>query len=176
MKKKLLLTIFLLVIPFIIDAKMKNDFEHSSACAAHYLDEIFNNGYNTGYILDYYDFEDNTATNNNVPFRYESGVFSGEDYFYGGGLLNLDEFNISKDRQGNTYLYNGNDYWTMTTTGVKAYKITNTTAKQTVLEDMSSTSGTRITEYLEELVPSNYSYVGGTGSYSNPWYYHLEYR
>ena len=168
MKKKLLLTIFLIVIPFIIDAKMKNDFERSSACAAHYLDEMSDLRYDTYYILDEEDFENNSSTNNNVPFRYESGVFSGEDYFYGGGLLNLDEFNISKDRQGNTYLYNGNDYWTMTTTGVKAYKITNATAKQSVLEDMSSTSGTRITEYLRES-----KYIAGNGSYNNPWHFYM---
>lgn len=169
MKKKLLLTIFLLVIPFITNAKMKIDYNLASARAAHYYYGLYDIGYDTYYMLDYYDdFRENAATNYNVPFRYEGGVLSGEEYFYGGGLLNLDEFNISKDKQGNTYLYNGNDYWTMTTDGDKAYKITNATAKQTVLEDMSSTSGTRVTEYLRDS-----EYIAGTGSYTDPWHFYM---
>ena len=170
MKKKLLLTIFLLVIPFIIDAKMKNNFYRSSASAAKYIIDVLDGRHYD--MLHRYEFKDNSTTNYNVPFRYEGGVLSGEDYFYGGGLLNLDEFNISKDKQGNTYLYNGNDYWTMTTDGDKAYKITNTTAKQTVLEDISSTSGTRVTEYLKEVDELDYTYLLGSGSYVDPWYYY----
>lgn len=171
MKKKLLLTILLLA-PFIIEAKMKNDFDHSASYANYFAYEISNHSYSSFSMLCVYDFRDDSSTNNNVPFRYENGVLSGEEYFYGGGLLNFDEFNISKDRQGNTYLHNGNDYWTMTTDGNKAYKITNTTAKQTILEDMSSTSGTRVTEYLREVDELDYTYLLGSGSYVDPWYYY----
>lgn len=164
MKKRILFVIFLLILPFIVNAKMSSNYEDAVHFAYYYTDYLGGYDYYSRFMLGRSDFSNNPSTDNKIPFRFKNGVLSGDNSFFYGGFLNLDEFNISKNKQGDTYLYNGNDYWTMTESGNKAYIITNKSSEYTSLEDMSSTSGTRITEYLAYYVEPY-----GSGSYNDPW-------
>lgn len=98
-----------------------------------------------------------------IPYDFINGKIQRKTKFNCGGLLSYDEFNISKNSNNETYLYNGNDYWTMTEEVNKAYIITHNNESLITLKDKSSTSGVRITQYFD----SNFTF--GEGSYSNPW-------
>ncbi len=149
MKKKILI-LLLLIIPIFINAKMNNTFEVSTK---------YTNRYITGYP--YYK---KYILLSNMPFKYKDSTLSKDSRYELGGLLNLQEFNISKDSKGYTYLFDGSKYWTMTDTDSSSYIITDDTIDNTKELVKTSSSGTRITEYIRENVG-----VTGSGTYSDPW-------
>ena len=91
MKKKILL-IVILILPIFIDAKINNDYVTSSNYANKYI-SIYPD--NKLYIL-------RSESGLEIPYKYENNVLSSVSKFKNGGLLNLDEFRKSKDRNGNT--------------------------------------------------------------------------
>ena len=153
MKKKILL-IVILILPIFIDAKINNDYVTSSNYANKYI-SIYPD--NKLYIL-------RSESGLEIPYKYENNVLSSVSKFKNGGLLNLDEFRKSKDRNGNTYLYTGNNYWTMTENSSKVYIIDNSSTDNELLTDKASLSGTRVTEYIRENTG-----VTGIGTYNDPW-------
>ena len=153
MKKKILL-IIILILPILIDAKINNDYVTSSNYANKYI-SIYPD--NKLYIL-------RSESGLEIPYKYENNVLSSVSKFKNGGLLNLDEFRKSKDRNGNTYLYTGNNYWTMTENSSKVYIIDNSSTDNELLTDKASLSGTRVTEYVRENTG-----VTGIGTYNDPW-------
>lgn len=104
-----------------------------------------------------------TVTDTDMPYDFINGKIQRKDNYHCGGMLSHDEFNISKNSEKETYLYNGNDYWTMTDETNKAYIITHNNASLIALEDKSSTTGVRITQYFDS------NLINGEGTYSNPW-------
>lgn len=104
-----------------------------------------------------------TVTDTDMPYDFINGKIQRKDNYHCGGMLSHDEFNISKSSEKETYLYNGNDYWTMTDETNKAYIITHNNASLIALEDKSSTTGVRITQYFDS------NLIKGEGTYSNPW-------
>ena len=153
MKKKMLL-IIILILPIFINAKINNDYVTSSNYANKYI-SIYPD--NKLYIL-------RSESGLEIPYKYENNVLSSVSKFKNGGLLNLDEFRKSKDRNGNTYLYTGNNYWTMTENSSKVYVIDNSSTDNELLTDKASLSGTRVTEYIRENTG-----VTGIGTYNDPW-------
>lgn len=149
MKKKILI-LLLLIIPIFINAKMNNTFEESTKYANRYI---------TGYP--YYK---KYIILSNMPFKYKDSTLSKDSRYELGGFLNLEEFNISKDSKGYTYLFDGSKYWTMTDTDSSSYIITDDTVNNTKELAKTSSSGTKITEYIRENVG-----VTGSGTYSDPW-------
>lgn len=153
MKKKILL-IIILILPVFINAKINNDYTTSSNYANKYIGTYPDNKL---YIL-------RSESGLEIPYKYENNVLSSVSQFKNGGLLNLDEFRNSKDRNGNTYLYTGNNYWTMTESSSKIYMIDNSSTDNELLTDKASLSGTRVTEYIRENTG-----VSGSGTYNDPW-------
>ncbi len=153
MKKKILL-ILILILPIFINAKMNNDYNNSSNYANRYINQYSDNKL---YIL-------KSDDSLEIPYKYENNILSSVSQFKNGGLLNLDEFRKSKDKDGNTYLFTGNNYWTMTENSSKVYIISNSSADNELLTDKSSLSGTRVTEYARENTG-----VTGSGTYNDPW-------
>lgn len=153
MKKKILL-ILILILPIFINAKMNNDYNNSSNYANRYINQYSDNKL---YIL-------KSDDSLEIPYKYENNILSSVSQFKNGGLLNLDEFRKSKDKDGNTYLFTGNNYWTMTENSSKVYIISNSSADNELLTDKSSLSGTRVTEYVRENTG-----VTGSGTYNDPW-------
>lgn len=149
MKKKILI-LLLLIIPIFINAKMNNTFEESTKYANRYITGY---PYYKKYIL-----------LSNMPFKYKDSTLSKDSRYELGGLLNLQEFNISKDSKGYTYLFDGSKYWTMTDTDSSSYIITDDAVNNTKELAKTSSSGTKITEYIRENVG-----VTGSGTYSDPW-------
>lgn len=153
MKKKILL-ILILILPIFINAKMNNEYNNSSNYANRYINQYPDNKL---YIL-------KSDDSLEIPYKYENNILSSVSQFKNGGLLNLDEFRKSKDKDGNTYLFTGNNYWTMTENSSKVYIISNSSADNELLTDKSSLSGTRVTEYVRENTG-----VTGSGTYNDPW-------
>lgn len=153
MKKKILL-IIILILPIFINAKINNDYVTSSNYANKYISNYPDNKL---YIL-------RSESGLEIPYKYENNILSSVSKFKNGGLLNLDEFRKSKDRNGNTYLYTGNNYWTMTENSSKVYIIDNSSIDNELLTDKASLSGTRVTEYIRENIG-----VTGIGTYNDPW-------
>ena len=139
-----------------VSADISLDFILNSSCIRKNSNRIDNDNI-VGYGL-------NQATDDSgIPYDFINGKIQRKTKFNCGGLLSYDEFNISKNSENETYLYNGNDYWTMTEEVNKAYIITHNNESLITLKDKSSTSGVRITQYFD----SNFTF--GEGSYSNPW-------
>ncbi len=104
--KKYLKIIFLLILffPLYVPASMSNTYSSSVDYANGYISKFPD--YNL-YIV-------GKKSGFDIPFKYSGGILSVDSIFNNGGFLNLYEFNISKDNIGDTYLYDGLSYWTMT--------------------------------------------------------------
>lgn len=153
MKKKLLFLSVLLLLPMLVNATISNSYDKSKEYSNVYINGFKNN---EKYIL-------KTTSSFSVPFIYNDKVFSVNNNYKNGGLLNRFEFLVSKSKDNDTYLFTGNKYWTLTEDGTKVYMIDNN-SDNISLQDKTSLSGTRIVEYIKAGTG-----VEGSGSYIDPW-------
>ena len=125
--------------------------------------------YNTGsihtdkYISQFKDY-DLYIVRDNSKYFYDGTVLTTGIGFTNGGFLNLYEFNASKDKSNDTYLFTGSKYWTMTNATEGKYTIDPTTESKYKGYAESEFFGVRITQYTQDEVE-----VSGTGEYFNPW-------
>jgi uncharacterized protein YxeA len=145
--KKILTMILALMLVVTVKASILNDYGNSINVANNYI-EKFN------------DYAEYIVSDDNIKFKYDGSTLSNNSSFTKGGFLNLSEFNISKI-DGQTYLFNGQQYWTMTESGSNANAITSYAAE---LKPKTDTYGVRITEYIKYDIEIN-----GSGSYNDPW-------
>lgn len=153
-RKKLLFLILILIFPLILNAKMTTDYNKTVKKVNEY---IKNFKYNNLYIV-------SETADFKVPFEYKDSSLEVNDSFKNGGLLNVKEFDISKNESNNTYLFPGRNYFTMTESGEKVYVIEKSANTNYMLESKTIESGVRPTEYIKERIR-----VTGTGEYVNPW-------
>ncbi len=151
-KKKLLL--LLLLLPFSINAVVRNNYDITKENTNLYINDFSRNNI---YII-------KNTSSFSVPFIYNNGTLSVDTYFKNGGLLNRYEFLISKSLENDTYLFNGNNYWTLTSSGDKVYMIDSSATDNISLQEKTVLSGGRVTEYIREETG-----VSGSGKYTDPW-------
>ena len=158
-KGKLLL--LLLLLPFSINAVVRNNYDITKENTNLYINNFDRN--------DVYIIKSNSSLN--VPFVYNNGTLSVDTYFKNGGLLNRYEFLVSKSLENDTYLFNGNNYWTLTSSGDKVYMIDNSATDNISLQEKTVLSGGRVTEYIREETG-----VSGSGKYTDPWVFIDRYK
>lgn len=145
MKKKFLLLLFLLIIPININASISVKYDDAVS---------FQEKYITKFNL----YQKNLLTGSSVEFGYKANNSFNDSSFTYAGLLNKDEYQVSGDK---SYLYDGQEYYTMTKEGTKVYVLTNDGMK---LVDTSSLYSVRYTGFVKK-----YTKVTGTGTYVDPW-------
>ncbi|NLC48632.1 MAG: InlB B-repeat-containing protein [Tenericutes bacterium] len=115
------------------------------------------------YISNFKDYDLYIVKDNNKYF-YDGTSISASGSFINGGFLNLYEFIISKDSFGDTYLFNGTKYWTMTNSAEGKYMILPEFQNKYKGYSENENAGVKITQYVQEEVE-----VVGSGSYVDPW-------
>ena len=152
--KRVLTIIFLLLFYFIninnINADAFNDFLDTVEGSNQYIDRYSN--------VDKYIVNDEE-----IPFKYANSILSVDSRFKKGGLLNVEEFELSLI-DGFSYLYTGTKFFTMSDTLSSVYEISSYTP---VVISKDELSGLRVTEYVKEGTT-----VSGTGSYIDPWMFY----
>ncbi|NLC47746.1 MAG: InlB B-repeat-containing protein [Tenericutes bacterium] len=131
----------------------------------------YGKNYTSEYILKFRNYNRYIVNEANIPFKYFNKTLSVSSGFVNGGFLNIDEFNISKDKSGDTYLFTGLKYWTMTNEENDYYAISSTSSKKYSVYNAENEFGIRITEYVKEKTK-----VYGNGSYTNPWVFVKKYQ
>ena len=152
--KLLIILITILFLPFSINAVVRNNYDITKENTNLYINDFSRNNI---YII-------KNTSSFNVPFIYNNGTLSVDTYFKNGGLLNRYEFLISKSLENDTYLFNGNNYWTLTSSGNKVYMIDSSATDNISLQEKTVLSGGRVTEYIREETG-----VSGSGKYTDPW-------
>ena len=153
-KKQILFIVLTLLLPLSINAAVRNNYDITKENTNIYINNFDRNDV---YII-------KSTPSFNVPFIYNNGALSVDTYFKKGGLLNRYEFLVSKTPENDTYLFTGNNYWTLTENGTKVYMIDNSAADNISLQEKTTLSGGRITEYIREETG-----VSGSGKYIDPW-------
>ncbi|MGM9875231.1 MAG: leucine-rich repeat protein [Bacilli bacterium] len=154
-KKKILIALItILLLPFNINAAVRNNYDITKENTNIYINNFDRNDV---YII-------KSTPSFNVPYIYNNGALSVDTYFKKGGLLNRYEFLVSKTPENDTYLFTGNNYWTLTENGTKVYMIDNSATDNISLQEKTTLSGGRITEYVREETG-----VSGSGKYIDPW-------
>ena len=152
--KLLIILITILFLPFSINAVVRNNYDITKENTNLYINDFSRNNI---YII-------KSTSSFNVPFIYNNGTLSVDTYFKNGGLLNRYEFLVSKSKENDTYLFNGNNYWTLTSSGDKVYMIDSSATDNISLQEKTVLSGGRVTEYIREETG-----VSGSGKYTDPW-------
>lgn len=156
-KKNLLFILLLLLVSFdIVNAKVSMNYKEAKKQS-------------NSYILNFDGYEKYVIQKKGIKFALKKGKLSTSDGFINGGMLNLDEFILSQDENRETYLFDGNEYFTMTEEGNNVYDISLNGNKYKLLSK-DSTSSARITEFIQSSVS-----VSGDGTYSNPWVFDKRY-
>ena len=153
-KKQILFIVLTLLLPLSINAAVRNNYDITKKNTNIYINDFDKNDV---YII-------KSTPSFNVPFIYNNGALSVDTYFKKGGLLNKYEFLVSKTPENDTYLFTGNNYWTLTENGTKVYMIDNSATDNISLQEKTTLSGGRITEYIREETG-----VSGSGKYMDPW-------
>ena len=153
-KKQILFIVLTLLLPLSINATVRNDYDITKKNTNIYINDFDRNDV---YII-------KSTPSFNVPFIYNNGALSVDTYFKKGGLLNRYEFLVSKTPENDTYLFTGNNYWTLTENGTKVYMIDNSATDNISLQEKTTLSGGRITEYIREETG-----VSGSGKHIDPW-------
>ena len=154
-KQQLLFLVLILIFPLILNAEMSVDYSKTIKHANNYIKDF---QYNKLYIV-------SGTTNFSVPFEYKNNALAVNSSFKTGGLLNTQEFDISKGESNSSYLFSGRDYFTMTESGSDGiYVIEKRANTNYTLKSKTEKSGVRVTEYVKEKIR-----VTGTGEYVNPW-------
>ena len=100
-----------------------------------------------------------------APYGYEIDEIKNDSNYKLGGLLNKDEFLNSMDSNGNTYLFNGLEYWTMTKSDSSKMMVIDPKSTSKISNfPYDRSSGIRNTEYVQ-----NGTYLNGSGTYTDPW-------
>ncbi len=101
----------------------------------------------------------------NTDYGFISGnIQSGISGFKNGGLLNIEEYNISKSRGNNTYLFNGLEFFTMTFSNGKIQVIDPNSNNGIGQKRENEASGIRVTNYVQNGVK-----LEGRGTLVDPW-------
>ena len=95
-----------------------------------------------------------------LPYVYENGDITYNSSFKSAGLLSKTEYEIS-NKNSNTYLANGLEYWTLTRSSANRHYVINYRLQE---KNDSEKTGIRLTEYVDNNIA-----VSGGGSYANPW-------
>ncbi|MBQ4263826.1 MAG: hypothetical protein IJB83_06305 [Bacilli bacterium] len=146
--------IFLLLIALPVKTWAKINYEDSINFVNNYKEQLEDNDL---YLMD-----------GDVPFGYSDKLFISEK-FKKSGFVNLSEFNTTKNNKGDTYLYDGGNYFTMTEDGEKVYEI-NISKNKYNLINKTDKSDIRSTHFIRSDVC-----VNGSGTYSDPWSF-IKYR
>ena len=145
--KKLLFFIIFLMLPIFVMADSGVDYEE----AVHYTNN---------YIYSFDKYNSYLFFKDKLEYVYEDGVFSYNPDFKSGGMLSKTEYEIS-NREGNTSLSNGLEYWTLSKSSGGRHFVINYRLQEKL---DTSNSGVRVTEYVKQN-----SIVSGKGSYADPW-------
>ena len=145
--KKLLFFILFLMLPIFVMADSGVDYEE----AVHYTNN---------YIYSFDKYNSYLFFKDKLEYVYEDGVFSYNPDFKSGGMLSKTEYEIS-NREGNTFLSNGLEYWTLSKSSGGRHYVINYRLQEK-LDTLNS--GVRVTEYVKQN-----SIVSGKGSYADPW-------
>src|SRR5574344_176541 len=129
LKKYSRFLLLVLMFPIVLNAATKNSF----AVSKNYLESYVNGLHDNNIYVE----------KGTTKFVYNSGVVSSNSNYKYAGLLNIDEFNLTKNEKGNTYLYDGREYWTMTESGNDAYVIDNSETHYSLLNKETGESGLR---------------------------------
>lgn len=109
------------------------------------------------YLLTETKYSEIKGTSSIIPFIYKNKKLSTDSTFTRGGMLNEDEFNISKDENGNTYLSQDVEFFLI---GKKAVN----TLNNEIIDAGSKKYGLRVTEFV---IPG--TKTKGLGTKNNPW-------
>ena len=98
-----------------------------------------------------------------VNYGFKNGNITSNGKFKTGGLLNVDEFNLSF-RNGSSYLFNGLEYFTMTENESNIAVIDPRSINYISYKNNTSENGIRVTNYVQ-----NNTRVNGSGTKIDPW-------
>ena len=119
-----------------------------------------------------YTNDDNYSTKNKfliygagTPYAFINNRPENNSSFRNGGLINADEFKLSK-KKGFSYLLSGSPFWTMTPSSsgqfaVGVYDLQSEEANSRVIK-----LDTRVTQYVKPTTR-----IEGSGRFSDPWYF-----
>ena len=97
------------------------------------------------YIKNFPNYQRYIVTENKDYGFLSGNIQSGISGFKNGGLLNIDEYKISKSRGNNTYLFNGLEFFTMTFDGGKIQVIDPNSNNGISQKNENEASGIRVT-------------------------------
>lgn len=104
-----------------------------------------------------------------VNYGFKNGNITSNGKFKTGGLLNVEEFNLSF-RNGSSYLFNGLEYFTMTEESGNVVIVDPKNYNYFSSKNQSYSSGIRTTNYVQNGVV-----VTGKGSKIDPWMFKEKY-
>ena len=117
-----------------------------------------------------YSYEKYIVTSTNSTIYYDED----SDKFIKGGMLSLNEFKITLQNGTKgiyySYLYEGNPFWTITSSGTKKNVIINNFDAY-IKTDTQANIGAKITEYVKKDTK-----VTGQGTYSEPFLFSPQYK
>ncbi|MBQ6284695.1 MAG: InlB B-repeat-containing protein [Bacilli bacterium] len=116
------------------------------------------------YIKNFPNYQRYIVTENKDYGFLSGNIQSGISGFKNGGLLNIDEYKISKSRGNNTYLFNGLEFFTMTFDGGKIQVIDPNSNNGISQKNENEASGIRVTNYVQNGVK-----LEGRGTLVDPW-------
>ena len=153
--------LFLLAIPVIIHAN--ETYRESVSRANNYL-----NSGGTSSSFNFSDKDKYLVYGSGTKYEFSNGSSRENSSFFNGGLLNEEEFVLSR-KKGATYLLTGAPYWTMT--GNNNYrKYIGVYNLETEYNYNDTSHDTRVTQ----LVKPN-TKVSGSGKFSDPWVFETGY-
>ena len=151
--------VFLIFIPFVIHAS--NYASEADEANNYILRNTYVNTYSR-YLLD-------GDASFRIPFEFNNGKLATRNEFVYGGLLNKDEYVLSKNSDGNSYLYDGTSYWTMTKNGSSVFTISYGGEKE--IDENNEEYRSRATEFVRPETS-----VSGSGTMNDPWVFEPMYN
>ena len=109
-----------------------------------------------------------------TPYMFSNGTSRVDSYntFKNGGLINVEEFELSRNGSASSYLLTGSQYWSMTKSTTGQYYIGKYKVEFADPDSMrSSRYDTRVTQFVKPKTK-----VTGTGKYSDPWVFQAGYN
>ena len=116
--------------------------------------------YVNNYIYQYHKYNNYIYIDDRIGYNYENGEIKYNSDFKSGGLLSKTEYEIT-NKNNNTFLSNGLEYWTLTRSSANRHYVVNYRIQE---KNDNEETGVRLTEYVKNNIG-----VTGTGSYANPW-------
>ena len=119
--------------------------------------------FSNDYLKRYNDYSRYLVTTDS-PYGFLNNASTFDNDYRTGGLLNREEFIISKDINGNTYLFNGLSYWTMTKSNNNIIIVDPSDTSYLSEDVIDAKYGIRVTDYVQNGV-----YLRGSGTSFDPW-------